>query len=213
LDFTLKVKTYDELFDHYCLNDNEPGFHGDLYLIDICDSLLKKSDCFIETGTNLGNTLFFVSRNYELPCYTCEVHDKTPKDILDHSLVKFYNIESPKALSCMVSDNVNILSDKVFFWLDAHHGSEEIWKTELDYILDKFKKYYIIIDDCDIHNSNFTHNGYDCNTISDYAKNMSSDILVYKPSYNEQTSKFHALTGWVLLTNDKTFNSDILEII
>ena len=64
------LNSYNDIHKHFKLNPlnkslNNSGFSGDFKLIQFMDKLLKKSDNFIETGTCMGNTLYFVSRNLQ----------------------------------------------------------------------------------------------------------------------------------------------------
>ena len=103
--------------NHSC-TDAGPGFHGDLRFIELMDSLLKESDAFIETGTNMGNTLYFVSRNYNIPCYSCEiVSDRTPTHVLENHNITWKNTSSPSFLYDIVKEESDIVDKKCVFYL------------------------------------------------------------------------------------------------
>jgi hypothetical protein len=49
------------------------GFHGDLYLLELVDTIMNKCKYFVETGTNVGSTLTYVAKKYpEIQCFSCE---------------------------------------------------------------------------------------------------------------------------------------------
>ena len=132
------------------------------------DKLLKKSDNFIETGTCMGNTLYFVSRNYNIKSYSCEIgnwvgpeipyggceYKTTPQSIVNHKNVYFEQVDSISFLKNIVDKNPNIINEKCVFFLDAHspaRNDSEIHLEELKYILSTFKDYYILVDDVNIN--------------------------------------------------------------
>ena len=203
----LELKNLDNFKLNHSCNDAGPGFHGDLRFIELTDSVLNKSDAFIETGTNMGNTLYFVSRNYDISCYSCElIPNKTPEHVVESSNVTWKNIDSFSFLH----DIAPTINDKTcVFYLDAHFGDvdsstyekddKDVLFSELKFIIDNFSHYYILIDDCDINNELFLHNGY---SLDEIVEKVSIKDRVLVPNYDEQTSDFHELTGWALITND-----------
>jgi len=197
----LELKNLEDFELNHSCTDAGPGFHGDLRFIELMDSLLKESDAFIETGTNMGNTLYFVSRNYNIPCYSCEiVSDRTPTHVLENHNITWKNTSSPSFLHDIVKEESDIVDKKCVFYLDAHFGYQiDVLFSELEFIIDNFSDYYIVIDDCDINNKLFLHNGYSLDEIIEKAS-IKDRVLV--PNYTEQTSDFHDLTGWTLITND-----------
>ena len=192
----MKLKNYREIQLKFKLNHitQQPGFHGDINLIELADELLKKSSIFIETGTNMGNTLYFVSRNYDIECHSCEIHDKTPNAVVEHDSIDFKRISSPEFLYGLPKTN-----ETCTFWLDAHAGlSQTIHLRELEFILQNYKKYYIFIDDINIEVPGWTHNNY---SINDIKQLLGEDDSMYIPNYTELENPFHGMTGWSLITN------------
>jgi hypothetical protein len=54
-------------------------------------------------------------------------------------------------------------------------------------------------------NDSFSHNGYSLSVAKSIIKNRAK---IYVPDYREQTSEFHSLTGWILITNiDESFRN------
>ena len=218
----MKLNTYDDIEKNFKINKTSttgdpsgPGFHGDIRLIELTDNLLKKSTNFIETGTNMGNTLYFVSRNYDIECFSCEVHTNTPQEVLytTKDNIYFSNTGSPEFLKEVVAlmklKDSNSLDEVCFFWLDAHtRGGETIYLSEIDYIINNFKKYYIFIDDVDINVNGWNHNGYGLSEI----KNVMKDNKLYIPDYNELENPFHGKTGWALVSNLDLEKINIKEI-
>ena len=96
----INLKKYGEIFSNFDTIDNKkPGFHGDIYLINLVNHCLDLSTNFIETGTNIGTTLYFVSRNYNMSCYSCEMdkdkwvyHHLPLSSVIPHKNITFKNI-------------------------------------------------------------------------------------------------------------------------
>tara|TARA_R110002167_G_scaffold308308_1_gene513101 strand:+ start:240 stop:869 length:630 start_codon:yes stop_codon:yes gene_type:complete len=196
MDKNMKLENYNDIQLNFKLSpsSHEPGFHGDINLIELADELLKKSDKFIETGTNMGNTLFFASRNYDIECHSCEIHGNTPRTILDHKSINFQQTSSPEFLYELgMTDNI------CTFWLDAHSGvGQTIHLEELKFILKEYKKYYIFVDDVNVEIDGWTHNNY---FMDDIKKLLGEGDKMYIPNYTELDNPFHGKTGWSLITN------------
>jgi hypothetical protein len=208
----MKITTYNELLNIKNTNpQGAPGFHGDLMLIDTVDECLKNSTNFIETGTNMGNTLYFVSRNYSINSFSCEIHNQTPTEIINYDKIVFENTPSPNFIYDIVEKNQDLLEQTCTFWLDAHFGGgENILFEEIEYIVNNFKSYYAFCDDVDINNSLFSHNGYGIEQIK---KLLPSDLKLYIPNYSLQTSEFHGLTGWCFFTTENISNQNYIKLV
>jgi len=213
----MKILDYNSLINNMDINPyggdawKGPGFHGDIRLINIVDNCIKNCTSFIETGTNRGNTLYYVSRNYNIKCFSCEVHNETPTEVIEYDNILFKQEPSPNFIYNIVNKNKDLLEETCLFWLDAHFGGgEEILFEEINYILKNFKSYYIFCDDIDIKNNAFSNNGYSIDRIS----NMSNEnTKIFVPDYNDTTSEFHGLTGWCLLTNLNLENTSYIKSI
>ena len=72
------IKYNNKDYKVFCENNKQcTPFHNDLFMMSIILNDLDKSDIFIETGSFLGNTIYFVDANFEnLKCYTCELQQK-----------------------------------------------------------------------------------------------------------------------------------------
>ena len=196
-------ESYGDLLKLYKINEHGPGFHGDINLIKLVDSLLSICINFVETGCNLGNTLYFVSRNYSNKCFSCEIGNQTPKHIYETKDIFFRRMSSPDFLYLLKKEISDIGKENCLFFLDAHSDTQSVWKTEVEFIINNFDKYYVIIDDFDIDNQLFYHNGYSIKDLKILLNDTEHKILI--PNYSDQTSEFHHLTGWILFTNDKDF--------
>jgi hypothetical protein len=195
----MRIQSYQDMLENWSISRYGPGFHGDLRMIECVHDIIKSCDYFIETGTNLGNTLFFVSRNFDIFCYSCEISDATPEYVKYKDNVCFRKETSPQFLMNIVNENPEIVEKKCFFYLDAHSDTQSVWQEEIKFILQSFKNFCIIIDDFNINNILFSHNGYSTKELFSITSN--ARVKVYSPSYSESTSNFHSLTGWVLVTN------------
>lgn len=206
-----KFTDYSSLLKNFKINEHGPGFHGDIYLLNIVDKIINICDNFIETGSNLGNTLYFVSHNYKIRCFSCELGDQTPHSIYVDSQIFFRRMASPEFLYLVLENNPWIREERCFFFLDAHSDTQSVWQSEVEYIIKNFINYYIIIDDFNIDNQDFYHNGYSMGELNTMLSGESCKVFI--PAYNEQTSNFHHLTGWVMITNDISFTHDYVREI
>ena len=127
------------------------------------------------------------------------IPNRTPVYVVNFPEITWENQGSPEFLYKIVEENNSLLERECFFYLDAHFGEEiDVLHSEIKFILDNFEKYYIIVDDCDINNILFLNNGY---KIDDIQEKLSDKDTLYVPNYTEQTSEFHDLCGWALITN------------
>ena len=109
-------------------------------------------DYIIETGTFLGNTTIFLSSLSNAKTFTIDVNEKYSK----FAQQRFLNLKSDRDVSFRVGKSEVILkeilddiaSDKlIFFYLDAHWGSNLPLREELLSVLDWGGNFIAIIDD------------------------------------------------------------------
>ena len=189
----------------------EVAFHGDSYLLELCDSVLKGAKTFIETGTYYGHTLEYVARKFgHLSLYSCE--PETTHFIGAQAKVKAYknNITlrqaaSPNFLYSIARENPSITDKDTVFWIDAHSfGHTWPLLDEIRFITKNFQKAYIFIDDFKIPGRpEFAYdvaNEHDCAWEAIH-KCLSKDknYTVCYPDYTQKTSTHHPLTGWVCI--------------
>jgi len=188
----------------------ESGFHGDRYLETLALNCITKSEQFIETGTNVGSTLYYVLKHFpNLKAYSCEP-DKAAYNFALSKVINFENIQlfnqlSPDMLYEVVKKDRSILAKDTVFWLDAHgYGYRWPLKDEIAFITNNFRKGYIFIDDFKVPELDCfkwdEYNGQVCSFefIKDsiYKK---LEFSLYYPSYTNKTSEHHPLTGWGLI--------------
>lgn len=185
------------------------GFHGDKYLLEIVDLLVKKCDYFIETGSQTGSTLAYMSRTYpDVHCISCEPDDeafqRASQNISAYQNVDLYNETSQDFIERFRGSR-EILDSEVLFWLDAHgHGFEWPLREEVSFITTNFKRAFILIDDFKVPGLDCfgydEHQGQIC--AFDYVKdvlNKRRDYRLYYPQYTKRTSQYHPLRGWGLI--------------
>jgi len=199
------LKRQRKRFDFY-----EVGFHGDEYLLQFVDVIIRDCDCFIETGTNVGSTLAYMARNYaRLECLSCEPDEDAYRLALDHtsrlSNVSVYNETSQEFLIRLDREYSHFFNKNVLFWLDSHgYGFKWPLREEIAFISSGFKSPYILIDDFKVPGSDcFGYDAYEGQECSlDYiqgALKPRPDYSLYYPLYTEKTSRHHPLKGWGLI--------------
>lgn len=202
---------------------NELGFHGDKHLIDIASHSLSNAAQFIETGSNVGSTLYFVAKNFpNIKAYSCEpdkaAFEFTAKKIAEFKNVKLSQQLSPEMIYDITRKDPSILEKTTVFWLDAHeYGYKWPLKEEIAYITNNFKNGFIFIDDFkNPHHSEFAFSKYDDQTceyeyIAD-AINKKINYEVYYPNYTTKTSPHHPLTGWgIIVFGNNDFYTQLPE--
>ena len=182
------------------------GFHGDQYLIDLTDHLLRQARSFIETGTNVGTTSLHVARrNLDLKCLTCEPWEPAYKAAAEH-LAAYTNVR-PYHMGSV--EFLNILSGAWppgprVWWLDAHGwGFEWPLREELRRISTQPGADAVLVDDFKVPGlPEFGFDSYRGQTCSwEYIEPaiVEPPEAVYYPAYTEHTSRRHPLRGWILL--------------
>lgn len=185
------------------------GFHGDTYLIKVADTLLKRSEYFIETGTNVGNTLLYVAKNYSFKkMLSCEpdkgAFDASVKNLTGNDNVTIFNTGSPEFLNNILENNPGLCDTLCCFWLDAHgYGFDWPLQYEINFITKHFKQAFILIDDFKVPgHDQFLYDEYKNQQCSfDYIKDSLcvDTYKLYYPKYKDKTSTYHPLKGWGLI--------------
>ncbi len=206
------VKYDNNNYEIYCSNKYNNGkpkepFHNDLKMISIILEIFKTTEVFIETGSFMGKTIYFVGKNFpKITCYSCEInknsYDIAYEQIKNLSNVKLDLIPSPQALYNIKNIyDKNIYNKKTVFWLDAHWGSTPLF-DELKYITTNFKNFCIFIDDFTIpYDKGFHTDGYDIEKIKPYIMNIET-LKMYMPNYssNDDCCKNNPC-GYIIITN------------
>ena len=186
------------------------GFHGDEYLLKLANHLAANTKAFIETGANVGSTLAYVARVHpSLRCLSCEpdssAHEAAMKNAGKYPNVFLLHGTSQEFISYLDKNEEWVFAEACMFWLDAHgYGFEWPLKKELEFITQKFKTGYILIDDFKVPGQErFGYDQYQEQICSyDYIKgvlNPAKTYQLYYPTYQDKTSKHHSLRGWGLL--------------
>jgi hypothetical protein len=186
------------------------GFHGDKYLLQVAEYLLKDADLFIETGTNVGTTLAYVARtNPHLRCISCEPDLPTFTDAVRHtndlSNIFLFNESSHQFINSLHQRFGVLLNGRAVFWLDAHgYGFNWPLREEVAFITSRFESAYILIDDFKVPGLDvFRYDQYNGQTCSmEYIRAAlapDKEYQLYYPTYTEKTSMHHPLKGWGLI--------------
>lgn len=189
----------------------EEAFHGDNYLLAFCDSILYKSEVFVETGTYYGHTSEYVARTFKhLQVYSCEPKpehfiEATKKLAPFTKQVTLFQDTSLSFLQGLIQKNPTIVDKEVVFWLDAHSfGYNWPLLDEIKFITKTFIKAHIFIDDFKIPGKPvFQHDktdDYECawETIYEHLY-TGKKYTIHFPDYIEKTSTHHPLVGWILI--------------
>lgn len=188
----------------------EVGFHGDKYLLELVDIIIRDCNYFIETGTNVGSTLAYVGRNYaQIKCLSCEpdteAYNYALKNTSKLENISIYNETSLEFILRIKQEHSHLFNKNVLFWLDSHgYGFKWPLKEEIAFITAKFVSAYILIDDFRVPGlDSFGYDEYEGQECSfDYIKdalNPKPSYNLYYPVYTERTSKHHPLRGWGLI--------------
>jgi len=188
----------------------EVGFHGDQYLLQLVDLIIRNRSYFVETGTNVGSTLAYVARRYpHIHCLSCEPNSRAFQQALKNTVnvpnASILNQTSQDFFRWIETECSYLFNQNILFWLDAHgHGIKWPLKEEISFITGKFKRAYILIDDFKVPGfSCFGYDQYKGQTCSfEYIKDVINHKISYKlyyPNYTRRTSKHHPLRGWGLI--------------
>jgi hypothetical protein len=190
--------------------ENKPlaPFHNDKKMMKVILKILEESDVFIETGSFMGKTIYFVGKNFaQLKCYSCEVntdyYNIAHEQVKDLNNVKLDLMPSPYAVY-NIHENYDddIYDKKTCFWLDAHWNTDPLY-DELKYITTNFKNFCIFVDDFTIPwDKGFWTDGYDIEKIKPYIINKDK-LKFYMPNYpsNHECCKDSNVSGYIVITN------------
>lgn len=182
-------------------------FHDDKKMMKVIINILNNVDIFIETGTFMGKTLYFVGKNFpNLYCYSCEINKKS-YDIAYEQVKTISNIKldlspSPIALyNIKLKYDKDIYSKRVCFWLDAHWRTDPLY-DELKYITTNFKDFCIFIDDFTVpKDEGFWSDGYNIEKIKPYIMNKDK-LKFYIPNYSSKDECCNKnAVGYIIITN------------
>jgi len=203
------------------MQESSLGFHGDQYLLNILDPLLDDTDVFVETGTNVGQTLRYVADRYpHLELYSCEPDTKSfsqAADALDDiSRAHLYEMTSQDFLPEIVSK----IKTSPVCWLDAH-GDGFKWplRYEIEYLTNHLEMGYLVVDDFKVPGEpQFGYDEYDgqvCSMsyIEDCFASGHKYTVIY-PTYEVRTSNHHPLRGYAIIcidTGSDAIPSQLLE--
>ena len=188
----------------------ETGFHGDLYLLELLNQIMKKCSAFVETGSNVGSTLAYVATRFPAArCFSCEPDQTAFNHARDNTKsctnVSLSNEMSQSFMKRVADSKERSLRGDVLFWLDAHdYGFEWPLREEIETITSHWEKGFVLIDDFLVPGLDcFGYDEYDGQVCSfDYIKDSLSnkhEYRLYYPSYTDKTSKTHPLRGWGLI--------------
>lgn len=191
----------------YNNNNPKPPFHDDKKMMKIILNLLEnKIDIFIETGSYMGKTIFFVGKNFpNIKCYSCELN-KSFFEIAHEQVKDLVNVNlmlkpSPSALYDICKYENNLFNKNCLFWLDAHWGSNPIYE-EILYITKNFNNFCIFIDDFTVPtDKGFHSDGYNIEKITPYIMNKEK-LKFYIPSYpSTDNCCKHNPCGYIVISN------------
>ena len=185
-------------------------FHNDKFMILFILENIENIEIFIETGSYIGKTIFFMTSNFpNIKCYSCEVntsyYEKANRMLKNYSNVTYKLEKSPDFLYNL---NKNLFEKNTLFWLDAHWGSSPIFK-EVEFITKHFSKFIIIIDDFKIPwDKGFSCEKYSFFNIRPYIRNIDK-LKFYMPDYKSET--VNNPVGYVIITNFNELNLNNLN--
>lgn len=188
------------------------GFHWDKYLLSLVSRIIPETEACVETGTNVGTTVHYVSKTYpHLLVYSCEpdiqAFRMAQHNVADCPNVHLYKMKSPDFLYALHTEYPALKRSLNLYLLDAH-GYEFEWplKEEINFITTLLEHAVIIIDDAKIpDNPQFqyhTYNGQECNL--DYIMEALTPGKRYHlcyPTYAERTSLHYPypLVGYIVV--------------
>ncbi len=117
----------------------------------------------VETGTFLGTTTSLFGATC-LPVYTTEINPRyiaysKTRFLFNRANIHLYERESRSFLRELGDDGA-VPKENVFFYLDAHWGSDLPLRDELEIIFTKWKRSIVMIDDFQVPNCDYGFDNY-----------------------------------------------------
>lgn len=189
---------------------SELGFHGDRYLLEFIDPLLRQAEYFLETGANVGTTLGYVAQHYpHLTLYSCEPDARAYATAKQHTSglqnVHLYQELSPEFLYARHKEQPQLATSRNVYWLDAHsYGYKWPLHDELRFITAQNETAVIAVDDAQIPGQPQFKYMEDGGQICDLelitaALRPGKTYQVIYPTYTERTSPHHPLVGVITI--------------
>lgn len=188
------------------------GFHGNLTMLAIVDTIVQTRSVYIETGTNIGHTFCYMARTYpQLDCYGCEPVDPYFTRVRERTQplknAKVFNHTSQRFMRILDKNHSDIFEHPYLAWIDAH-SKNFAWplSEEMQFFTNRSKDAYLLIDDFFVPNqpqfrsNKYGNQRYTLEYISQFF-NKEAKLNVYFPTYQKEKHD-PTLTGWVMLTTD-----------
>lgn len=185
------------------------GFHGDLYLHRLVESLVPHADLFLETGTNVGSTTRHVAARWPgLEVHSCEPNrasfERARRHLEGLGSVTLHQKASPGFLHDLLRERPGLAGRTPLCWLDAH-APGVAWPIleEVSFITERFRAGMILVDDCRVPGREaFGYDEYDgvaCEPGYVLPAVRREGARVVLPAYTEHTSGHHPLRGVMLI--------------
>lgn len=204
------------------------GFHGDMNLIEVIKKCMGRSDLFVETGTNIGRSINYISQLFPSKKHvSCEVdHDKFEKAQEKCSSFKNVYLRNEKSVQTLKFVFESFDSEKITYWLDAHWSdslnrdwvskdgkftreeANQPLKNELKVITGHKRDSRIFIDDIKVPDSSwFSYDSYGevpCSFEEIKSSIKWDNYTVFYPDYEKDFDEmYHPPRGWALLCKKK----------
>ena len=187
-------------------NHNYAPFHVDLYNLSLIHHLIQKEgvNLFCELGTYFGGSAYYVGNLLNVETHTCEPLKKhytlSSNNLANEKNIHLYN---QRSLDFLQRDLVESTKTPLFY-VDSHgYGFDLELKEEIDSILSKHKRGFILIDDFKIPER--PQFGFEQNvelfTIQPILEKYNMNTF-YVSDQTEQTSPIHGLRGYILICID-----------
>ena len=217
-DLSSRVKTLEFVVD--CLinrptwiDSERVGFNGQKHRKQIFQDLLNafNFDAILETGTWIGETTGYMANTSNLPVQTCELNDRLSSlakmRLQDHPNITFSVNDSRGFLKDIAKTDV--VSKRVFFYLDAHGDKDLPLKGELEIICSSWKEFVIMIDDFQVPGDDgYGYDSYEKDnslSLKVFSRVFSDNGLVPYFPFLSSSDETGAKRGSVILARDGKF--------